>query len=178
MQQHTSPDSPSAARAPLLPRGLPDELVLLIIELCASLDDDCERERTFADLCLVSRRYKQAADRHLYSRFTITREVYEQGASVNSAAQTLARRPELRQHVRSLVFSNVGPSFLEEHPSVAALLILMPNVEELVKPYWDSPGLACLLASAQARIPRLVVDRWDISAEIVLEAHPQVFSAL
>ena len=178
MQHDSPPATPPAAPTPRPPRRLPDELVLLIVEWCAYFEDNDERKRTFAALCLVSRRYKPAAERHLYSRLTLTSEVLDKGATVTSAAQTLARRPELRQHVKSAAFDEIGPSFVEEHTSVAALFLLLPNIEELVKPYWDSPALACMLTSAQARIRRLVVDRFDIDADMVLDAHPQVFSAL
>ncbi|GAA5920833.1 hypothetical protein JCM3775_003969 [Rhodotorula graminis] len=160
------------------PRRLPDELIFIIIEWCAYLEGDRERERTFAALCLLSRHYKPAAERHLCSRVTITGKVHAQGIFVSSAAQVVARRPELRQHVQSVAYGMIESPYVEEHLSIAALLVLLPNVEELVEPDWYSPALACMLASARVRIRRLFMDTWQDSDALPLENYPPVFSAL
>ncbi|GAA5900373.1 hypothetical protein JCM8208_005343 [Rhodotorula glutinis] len=160
------------------PRRLPDELVLLIVDYCAYLEDNRERERTFAALCLLSRRYKQAAERHLYSRLTLTREVLVKGVSAGSATETLARRVELRPHVHAIEYECAYPQDVNEHPSVAALLLLLPSIEELVEPNIHSAALAAALRSGHVRIRRVVVAEWEDDVDEFVKVHKQAFSCV
>ncbi|BGP42358.1 hypothetical protein JCM10449v2_006363 [Rhodotorula kratochvilovae] len=111
---------------------LPDELVLLVIESCDHLEKD--REKTLAALCRLAKRYREAAERVLYSRVELEADFpAAQPVTPGTPLYTLTYVPRLRPYVKSVTLE-----IFDEHARllpVVDLLSDLKNVEELSR-HW------------------------------------------
>ncbi|BGP50509.1 hypothetical protein JCM10450v2_006428 [Rhodotorula kratochvilovae] len=78
---------------------LPDELVLMIIDTCDRLEKD--REKTLAALCRLAKRYREGAERVLYSRIEL-RPGSRVPVAPRTALHTVVHETRLRPHVKWL----------------------------------------------------------------------------
>ncbi|BGP42308.1 hypothetical protein JCM10449v2_006313 [Rhodotorula kratochvilovae] len=162
-------------RAPAIPdAGLPDDVVLLIIDACDHLEKD--RGKTLAALCRLAKRYKEGAEHVLYSRVELRTHREPQPVTPGTPLYTLVHVPRLRPNVKSVTLE-----ISDEHarlPPVVDLLQDLNNIEELSLPdrLWRASDI--VLAQENLRIRTVHIQELQVYAPLMLKRYSAAFSSL
>ncbi|BGP42370.1 hypothetical protein JCM10449v2_006375 [Rhodotorula kratochvilovae] len=165
-----------ARKAARLPLRLPDELVLMIIETCDYLEMD--REKTLAALCRLAKRYREGAERLLYSRVELQPHGQGHPGVPGTALHTLARRTTLRPYVNS-VDLNIERKYAQD-ADVWGVLQDLPNVEEIsLHLLFDTmPASDRFLGQRNIHLRGLRVQGHPSILRELMQRHPAAFAAL
>ncbi|BGP50431.1 hypothetical protein JCM10450v2_006350 [Rhodotorula kratochvilovae] len=155
------------------PATLPDELILTIIEMWNWLEKG--RQKTLAALCLLAKRYRDGAERALYSRVELRADSWAD-LMLGSPLGTLLCKPSLRPYVSSVEL-DIADEFVQDAP-VVSLLQGMPNVRAISLHGSSTRASDMLLSQDNLLIGSLKCYASADQAGALLQQYSAVFSML
>ncbi|BGP42334.1 hypothetical protein JCM10449v2_006339 [Rhodotorula kratochvilovae] len=121
---------------------LPDDVILTIIETCRHLERD--REKTLAAMCRLSKRYKAAAERALYSRVEVRASSWQAHLVIpGTLLDTLVHEAKFRTLVKSVTLRIAEQH--AHHPQLARLVRDLPNLNVISLSYGLTAAINQLL---------------------------------